>query len=46
MMDKASNWLKNEGSDNDDANNGMSITSRELNAIRVSFREYSELRWL
>lgn len=38
MMDQASNGLKDEGSDNNDANNGMSITSRELNVNRVSFR--------
>lgn len=31
MMDEASNWLKDEGSDNDYANDGMAITRRELN---------------
>lgn len=33
MMYEASDGLKDEGPDNDDANDGMTITSRELKAI-------------
>ena len=32
MMNEASNGLKAESSDNDDANDGVTVTSRELNA--------------
>ena len=32
MMNEASNGLKTESSDNDDANDGMTVTSRELDA--------------
>lgn len=38
MMNEASDWLKDESSDNDDANDGMTITSGELNMRFVSFR--------
>ena len=36
MMNKASNGLKGEGPDNDDANDGMTVTGCELDVI--SFR--------
>ena len=46
MMDEASNRLKDEGSDNDDANDGMPITGRKLNTKRVSFLSAIVLLWL
>lgn len=38
MVDETPNGLKDEGSDNDDADDGMTVASRELNADCVSFQ--------
>ena len=44
MVDEASNGLKDESSDNNDADNGMSIAGRQLSARwNISLRGYSNI---